>query len=144
MRIRDWSECICVRTEWRQLVLHLQHHTLTDVLQHADDLIMSEFGQVYPVHWFDVVPDIELVTPATDAYGKLNNAVIHFGNMQSRFLSFWLICLNNKCTERCLLWLRFCFLKHIFPLYNITFSVTVKQGNRNAKVMGSIPRECKS
>ena len=50
-------------TERRQLVLHLQHHSLPDVLQQADDLIVAELWQVDAVHWLDVVSYIQLVAP---------------------------------------------------------------------------------
>ena len=48
-------------TERGQLVLHLQHDSLPDVLQQADDLIVAELWQVDAVHRLDVVSYIQLV-----------------------------------------------------------------------------------
>ena len=60
-----------VLTDRRQLVLDLQHDTLTDVLQQTDDLIVSELGQVDAVHGADVVADVQLVAPAQSQHQLL-------------------------------------------------------------------------
>lgn len=51
-------------TKRRQFVLHLQHHSLPDVLQQADDLIVAKLRQVDAIHGLDVVANIQLVAPA--------------------------------------------------------------------------------
>lgn len=53
-----------VLTHGRQLVLHLQDDSLANVLQQADDLVVSELCQVDSVHGADVVAHVQLVTPA--------------------------------------------------------------------------------
>lgn len=50
-------------TKGRQLVLHLQHHPLPDVLQQADDLVVAQLRQVDAVHRLDVVSHIQLIAP---------------------------------------------------------------------------------
>lgn len=50
-------------TEGRQLILHLQHNSLPDVLQQADNLIMAKLWQVDAIHRLDVVSYIQLVAP---------------------------------------------------------------------------------
>lgn len=57
-------------TELRQLILHLQHHSLPYVLQQADNLIVAKLWQVDAVHWLDVVSHIQLVTPV-DSHGQI-------------------------------------------------------------------------
>lgn len=51
-------------TKRRQFVLHLQHHSLPDVLQQADNLIVAKLRQVDAVHRLDVISHIQLVAPA--------------------------------------------------------------------------------
>lgn len=51
-------------TKRRQFVLHLQHHSLPDVLQQADNLIMAKLRQVDAVHRLDVISHVQLVAPA--------------------------------------------------------------------------------
>lgn len=58
--------CFSGRTKRRQLILDLQHHPLSNVLQHADDLIVAQFGQVDAVHGLYVVAHVQLVTPEID------------------------------------------------------------------------------
>lgn len=50
-------------TDWRQLILYFQNHALANVLQEADNLIMTELGKVDAVYTFNVVPYIQLVAP---------------------------------------------------------------------------------
>lgn len=50
-------------TDGRQLVLHLQDDALAHILQQADDLVVSQSGQVDAVHRLDEVAHIELVAP---------------------------------------------------------------------------------
>lgn len=50
-------------TKGRQLVLHLQHHPLPDVLEQADDLVVAQLRQVDAVHRLDVVSHIQLIAP---------------------------------------------------------------------------------
>lgn len=49
-------------TDRWKLILDLQDHSFPNIFQQADDLIMAEFGQVDPIHRFDVVAHIQLVT----------------------------------------------------------------------------------
>lgn len=51
-------------TKRRQFVLHLQHYSLPDVLQQADNLIMAKLRQVDAVHRLDVISHVQLVAPA--------------------------------------------------------------------------------
>lgn len=51
-------------TSWWELVLYFQHHPLAHVLQQADDLVMPQLGQVNAIHRLDVIPHVQLVTPA--------------------------------------------------------------------------------
>ena len=57
-------------TELRKLILHLQHHSLPNVLQQADNLIVAKLRQVDAVHWLDVVPHIQLVAPV-ESHGQI-------------------------------------------------------------------------
>lgn len=59
----DYPPPPAVLTQRRQLVLHLQDHTLSDVLQQADDFVMPELRQVDSVHGADVVAHVQLVAP---------------------------------------------------------------------------------
>lgn len=70
------SVCSLGRTERRQLILHLQHHPLSDVLQHADDLVVPQFGQVDAVHGLYVVAHVQLVAPADDEKTHLNTIAL--------------------------------------------------------------------
>lgn len=51
-------------TDWRQLILNFKNHSFPNILQQTDDLVVAEFGQVDPIHCFDVVPHIQLITSA--------------------------------------------------------------------------------
>lgn len=51
-------------TDWRQLVLDLQDDPLAHILQQTNDLIMTKLCQVDTVHRLNVVPYVQLVTPA--------------------------------------------------------------------------------
>lgn len=50
-------------TKWRKLIFHLQHNSLPDVLEQADNLVMAELWQVDAIHGLDVVSYIQLVAP---------------------------------------------------------------------------------
>lgn len=45
-------------TGWGELIFYLQYHSFSHILQQAYDFIMSEFGQVNPIHWLDVVTNV--------------------------------------------------------------------------------------
>lgn len=55
---------VAILTDWRQLIFNLKNHSFPNVLQQTDDLVVTEFGQVDPIHGFDVVTYIQLITPA--------------------------------------------------------------------------------
>lgn len=61
--------CRSSPTERSQFVLHLQYHSLPDVLQQADNLIVAKLWQVDAVHWLDVISYIQLVTPV-ESHGQ--------------------------------------------------------------------------
>lgn len=65
-------------TDRRQLVLHLQHDPLPDILQQTDDLIMTKFGQVDPIHRLYVVAHVQLVTPAKKTSISETEGDVHF------------------------------------------------------------------
>ena len=66
------STCWTSLTKWRQLILHLQHHSLPDVLQQADNLVMAKLRQVDAVHRLDVVSYIQLVAPVESRGQTIN------------------------------------------------------------------------
>ena len=55
---------LSVLTHRGQFVLHLQNDSLTNIFQEADNLIVSELGQVDAIHGTNIVAHIKLVTPA--------------------------------------------------------------------------------
>lgn len=58
----DGTPAAVLTHRW-QLVLHLQDHSFSHVLQQADDLVVPELGQVDSVHRADVVAHVQLVAP---------------------------------------------------------------------------------
>lgn len=55
---------VVLLTDWWQLILHFQDNSFPNIFQQADDLVVTEFGQVDSIHCFDVVTHIQLVTSA--------------------------------------------------------------------------------
>lgn len=82
-------------TKGRQLVLHLQHHSLPDVLEQADDLIVAQLRQVDAVHRLDVVSHIQLIAPV----GRRKQAVWRGRRTYGRRLAYGCGCAGEQWGE---------------------------------------------
>lgn len=82
-------------TKGRQLVLHLQHHPLPDVLEQADDLVVAQLRQVDAVHRLDVVSHIQLIAPV----GRRKQAVWRGRRTYGRRLAYGCGCAGEQWGE---------------------------------------------